>query len=120
MTARGKFNDLIKFQRRSTAADGYGNRLGTWSDLCGPFYARMRPVSGGASGKEQAITGRLVGVQSWEMVVMKVADTAAVTTQDRVVDVRSGQIFDIVSISNPDEKLRELSMFVKSYDAETQ
>lgn len=120
MTARGKFNDLMKFQRRTTTADGYGNQLGTWADLSGPFYARMRPVAGGASGKEQPITGRLVGVQTWEMVVIRCADTAAVTVQDRAIDVRSGQAFDIISISNPDERLRELSIYVKSYDAETQ
>lgn len=120
MTARGKLNDLMKFQRRSTAADGYGNQLGTWSDLCGPFYVRMRPVAGGASGKEQPITGRLVGVQTWEMVISRCQDTAGLTVQDRAIDLRSGQAYDIVSISNPDEKLHELSIYVKSYDAETQ
>src|SRR5262249_26290937 len=102
-------NSSVKFQKRATAGDGYGNVQGDWADLCGPFFARLRPIV----GREEILAQRLAGVQPYELTVPLCADTLTVTSECRAVEVNTGETFGIVDIRNPDERGFELAMMVR-------
>jgi head-tail adaptor len=115
MTTAGDLNEKISFQRRTSTSDGFGNNELGWAALCGPFSARIRPIN----GKEEVLVGKLAGVQPFEIVVWSCTATRAVTTEDRAINARTGQPYDITAIQNPDERNAFLSMLAKAGDAET-
>ena len=110
--AANRKRELVSFQRRDPGSDdGMGNVAeGASQLLCGPFYARLRPIN----GREEVLAQKLAGVQPFELVVGYCRDTAGVLTTDQVVNARTGAVYDITAIQNPDERRRELSMLVKA------
>lgn len=115
MPARtGQMRELVKFQRRTASADGYGNTLSVFADLYGPVYARLRPLK----GVEQSVDGRLSGVSDFEVTVRWTAALAGVTTEDRIIHARTGVTYNIVATQNPDERNAQLSFIVKSGTSE--
>jgi head-tail adaptor len=115
MSAAGELNQKISFQRRTSTPDGFGNNELGWAALSGPFSARIRPIN----GKEEVLVGKLAGVQPFEIVVWSSTKTRAITVEDRAVNARTGQAYDITAIQNPDERNGFLSMLAKAGDAET-
>jgi head-tail adaptor len=114
-TTSGQMREKIRFQRRTSTPDGFGNNELGWTVLSGPFSARIRPIN----GKEEVLVGKLAGVQPFEIVVWSSNATRAVTTEDRAVNARTGQAYDITAIQNSDERNGFLSMLAKAGDAET-
>jgi head-tail adaptor len=100
----------MRFERRTGSPDGAGNTVETWAPLCGPFSARLRPIN----GKEEVLAGKLAGIQPYEIVVRYCRDTAGITPEDRAIDCRSGQRFDLAAIQNTDERRMWLSILAKA------
>lgn len=106
MTA-GELRERVRFERRGEGADdGYGNVSQPWTLIAGPMAAGLDPKSGDEPFDQQ----RLQGDQVFEIRVRWSNATRAVITNDRAVNVRTGDVYDIKSITNPDQKRRYLLM----------
>jgi len=112
----GAMRESIRFERRGSTPDGFGNSdaSGDWAPLCGPFSAQLLPIL----GREEIVVGRLNGVQPYNLTVPFCAATAGVTAADRAVNARTQTPYDITAIDNPDMRKMQLTMLVKSGSAE--
>ena len=111
----GKLRERVRFDRRAAQSDGMGNQAGAWSTLVSARAAQLTPQRGG----EQVIANRLQGVDNFDLVVRYDSVTSAVTTDDRVVDLRNpNRVFNILWIGNLDERKRYLWMILRQGVAE--
>lgn len=105
----GQLREKIKIQRRSSVSDGAGNFVSDWADLYTGIPARVVPLRGG----ESIISAKLHGTAIVEVHVRYSSDMASVTTDDRIVDERSGVSYNIRLIENQDERRRYLSFMAE-------
>lgn len=110
----GRLAERVRFERRASTDDGFGNHEGAWETLVSAVAAEIRPVS----GKEEVLAERLSGVTAFEIRVRASTDTLGVDVGDRAVNQRSGATFNIRSITNPDQRGRELLMTCTEGDAD--
>ena len=102
--------ERVRFERRTEAGDdGYGNVQYEWAKSAGPMAARISPTQ----GSEDVISDRLTGIGTVDILVRSFSASEALTPEDRCVDVRSGKIYNIRSIINPDEHRRYLLMLAE-------
>lgn len=104
----GSLSEVVAFQVRSEADDGYGNPV--TGDFATQFTepARLRPLK----GSEPVLAARLTGVQPFLLVVRGSARTRAVTPAWRAVNARTGAVYNIATVANPDERNAWLEMLV--------
>lgn len=109
---KGRFRESVNFQRRSTASDGYGNQVASWADMAGlvGFPARIAPMRGG----EDVIASKLQANGLVEIKVNSCVAIRGVTATDRIVDTRTGEVYNIRYIENKDERNRYVT-FVCEY-----
>lgn len=111
MTTAGQLRERITFSRRadlsdsSPPGDGYGNFDGDWQDQF-TVWARCAP----ARGAESIQAARLAGRQPVVITVWSSSDTRQVRPEWRATDARSGTIYNVRSIANPDERRQFLDM----------
>lgn len=86
-----KLNARLKFQRRATTSDGYGNEEGAFADLGVERYGELRPTRGG----EDVQASRLTGKALFDFWVSSDAGTRGVSPGDRAVDIRTGRTFNV-------------------------
>lgn len=92
----GELTEAVRFERRGApVSDGAGNFEGAWQTLIGRRSAKLQATRGG----EQVIAQRLTGTAPWDLWVRAGRETRAVTQADRVVDLRSGRVFNIRAIA---------------------
>lgn len=93
MTA-GQLRYAIRFERRKDAPDGYGNTISTWQ---GEYECRadMTWLRGG----ENVLAARLQGVRTMALMIRDCVAARAITSDFRAVDKRTGDIFNIRSVS---------------------
>jgi SPP1 family predicted phage head-tail adaptor len=89
MTA-GELRDRVRFERRQTSDDGYGNTVAEWIPELS-VSARVQPLR----GTEAVMASRLQGVQPVLIVVRASAASRAITPEWRAVDARSGTVYAI-------------------------
>jgi len=106
-TTTGQMRERVVFLKRaSTVGDGAGNYGGAFTPVLAgngqPFEcaARIMPKLGG----EEVTAARLQGVQPMVITERGGAIVRAITPQHAIKDVRHGVIYNIKSISNPDER----------------
>ncbi len=88
----GRLKERIRFDRRPTIADdGTGNTLGAWATYLGPVWAEIKPARGG----EVIQMARLTGTRAIEILIRSTAIARALTTTDRAVNTRTGEVFNI-------------------------
>ena len=98
--------ELIYFQKRTEADDGFGNVV------TGPFAtvftepARLKP----GVGSETVQAARLTGVQPFTVTVRSNSRTRQVTPAWRIMNARDGRLMDIKAIANVDERRMYLSI----------
>jgi head-tail adaptor len=103
----GELREMVRFERRRQIADdGYGNVLSGWTIIAGPMPARVEPQT----GSEDVIAERPTGVQPVAITVRWSKTAAVVEPQDRAVDRRNNRIWNILSVSNNDERKQYLNM----------
>jgi len=104
LTGAGLLRERVRFERRATADDGYGNKVDAWELLTGPVAARIKPLRGG----ETVLAQRLESVVTVEITVRSSAATRGVNEADRIVDARTGEGYNIRAVVNADERGRYL------------
>lgn len=103
----GELRERIGFYRRVDIDDGAGNIQSGFAEA--PFFqaqANVRPKLGG----ESVQAGRLAGSNLVNITVRYSSNAALVTTDWRARDERSGVIYNIRSIIDPDKRKRWLEM----------
>jgi len=98
MTTAGALRHRFAFDRRETVDDGYGN---TQAEFVEQFvvWAGVQARFGG----ETVTAARLAGQQPVTVTVRKSEQTAQINPDWRARDVRSGEIYNIRSIADPDD-----------------
>lgn len=87
-------------QSRSTAIDAVGGQAVTWTDVCS-LWAQVEPTS----GQEITVGGAL---RSESMFTVTTRYYAGITPKMRILF--EGQIFEIVSVNDTNQRHRELVM----------
>jgi head-tail adaptor len=109
MTA-GQLRERVRFERRYAAADdGYGNTVGAWS-----FLMAMRARIDPGAGREDVLSAKLAGLQIWTITVRWCQASKGLRPADRAINERTGEIYNIVSAANEDERRRYISMTCQS------
>ncbi|MGY3607670.1 MULTISPECIES: phage head closure protein [unclassified Bradyrhizobium] len=109
MTSAGQLSHRIAFDKRQDIDDGYGN---TQSDFVEQFvvWAGVQAKFGG----ETVTAARLAGQQPLTITVRQSSKTEQVTTDWRARDARSGEIYNIRSIVDPDDSGAYFEMLCQS------
>jgi len=111
MTDPGRMRERVRFERRGDIEnDGHGTVIGDFEPMFGSVAAKITPRLGG----ETVISSRLQGVQPFTVTVRSSSDTRCVDATCRCVNERTGAIYDIRAISNPDQKNKFLDMLVEA------
>jgi SPP1 family predicted phage head-tail adaptor len=108
----GHLRSRCAFERRDATADIYGNTSSGWVALV--------TVSGGLSverGRERMDAGRLESAVGGVLTVRSSSETRAITAADRVTIV--GDVYVIISITDPDQRGATLEMLVERGGAAT-
>lgn len=103
----GELRWRIGFYKVVAADDGYGNTTSGYG--ANPEFsvaANVKPKLGG----EGIQAGRLAGKNYVNITVRRSSDTALVTNDWRAKDERSGEIYNIRSIIDPDGKREWIEM----------
>lgn len=86
-----KMNARLKFQRRTTTPDAYGNEEGAWADLGVERYGELKPTRGGEDVQASRLSGRTL----FDFWTQADAGTRGIGPGDRAVDVRTGRLFNV-------------------------
>lgn len=116
MTAGDLRERVIFAKRPATVPDQYGNQEDSFQDQF-TLYARIRPVKGRITsflGEESVEAQRLTAIQPVVIMVRVSLNSTLVTTAWRATSVRTGVIYNILSIANTDEKNAYLEMLCQS------
>jgi head-tail adaptor len=101
MPSAGQLRDKIRFQRRGSVSDEYGNEeAGAWEDVF-TVSANIAP----ARGREEVLGQRLQGVRPVEIAVRWSSQTVQIATHWRAVNARNpAEQYNIHDIRDPDGK----------------
>ena len=109
MPSGGRLRERVRFDRRAEYDDGAGNMQAGWSTL-GEVPAEIKPVRGG----EALLAGKLAGKVPAEITVRWSRALGAgdlrLTTDDRAVDARTGDAYQIRAIENRDMRRQWLTL----------
>ncbi len=94
MTA-GTLREKIRFQSRTNENDGYGNTKAEWTTAydCRADLLWLR-------GGESVLAGRLEGVKTAVFTIRDCVDARAVTSEYRVVNLRTDEVFNVRSVNS--------------------
>jgi head-tail adaptor len=111
MTA-GQLKHRMHFQARSLVSDGWGGpELPT-----GPYETQFTAAAGltAIRGGETTMAARLTGRQPYVVRVRQSADTKRVRHDWRIVDARTGAVYEVRSpVHDPDQKRAYLEFVVE-------
>lgn len=105
----GEFRDLLRFEKRDEVDDGAGNHEGPWRARF-TQCAAMTPLRGG----ETVIAARLEGRQPAVFKVYCNAETRQITSDWRMVDVRSGAVYAVQSVVDMERTGRFLTIMAEA------
>lgn len=97
--------EKVIFAERAVTSDGYGGTDGAFVDQF-TVAARIRPRLGG----EEVMAARLQGKTLATITVRYSTDTLQITSDWRATDARNGDVWNIRSVVNPDERKLFLDM----------
>ncbi|HYD66172.1 head-tail adaptor protein [Azospirillum sp.] len=104
-----QLRERVAFEKRSVVSDGFGNVRGEFEQQ---FVCAAAIVA--KFGGEAVTAARLSGQQPVVITVRQVGATAEITTDWRARDVRTGVIYNIRSIADPDAGGQWLEMLCQS------
>lgn len=99
----------VAFERRVDTDDGFGNTVGDWAEQF-QCAANLEPKF----GTEAVMAGRLSGTNTYVLTVRYSSQSKVVTTDWRARNVRTGEIYNIRSITDANEMHQWLGMLVQS------
>ena len=111
----GELRERVRFERRVKAGDdGFGNVTYAWQAITGTVGANLEP-----QGSSETVDQELLRADaSFGVTVRWSKQTQAIVTNDRMINARTGEVYDIRSIGNPDQRRRYLVMTVVKSGAE--
>lgn len=89
MAAAGSLRERVRFERRTVAADEYGNEQGVWSTVA-TLWAKVAPKPTGRG--EDVQQGRLSGKALYTVVVRSSSASRSLLVGDRAVIVNAGAL----------------------------
>jgi head-tail adaptor len=96
----GELRSRISFHKRIVIDDGYGNERGGYSEVAEfTVAARVKPKLGG----ESVLASRLTGTNFVNITVRRSSSTVLVGEDWIAKDARSGVVYNIRSIIDPNE-----------------
>lgn len=95
---------LFAFELRPLTSDGYGNTEAVAFEERFRVHGQLMPRLGG----ETVMASRLSGSQPATIKLRSSPQLREVTPEWRIRDVKSGAVYNIRSIANPDQRDREL------------
>lgn len=102
----GELRERISFEYRAATDDGYGNPIsGDWTEGY-RTAARIQPLRGG----EGVQAARLEGRQPFILKIRVSALALTITTDWRAHNTRTGEVYEIRSHANTDEKRKYLEL----------
>lgn len=106
--AAGQMRERVRFQRRRPEVDKWGNVEGEWATLA-ERAAQIRPMKGSEALEAGKLEGRapVEIIVRWDHTIG--AGASEVVPDDRIVDVRSGRVFNIQAVENRDQRRRFLT-----------
>lgn len=102
----GALSERLAFEARLAIDDGYGNTVA--GDYAVQFNAaaRITPLKGG----EAVIADRLQGTQPYVLTIRYCDAAKLLKPEWRARNLRTGAIYEIKSIANPDEKRKYMAI----------
>lgn len=111
----GDLRAKVKFQRRASGTDDYGNPVSGWADLGIERRASLLPARGG----EHVQAGRIAGKAQWDCWVRSDSGTRTINAGDRIVDARdASRTFNISFVGDMDGDRRWLLIQAESGGAD--
>lgn len=110
--ARITANDLrdrVSLEKREEIDDGYGGTVGAWV----PQFERNACILL-SKGGETVIAARLQSVQPALIIVRYDAQTAAITAAWRLIETRSGTVYNIRTVADMERRGRFITMLCES------
>lgn len=105
----GQLRERVHLQKWAVTTDEFGNEIGGGFVTQFTAAARLRPLR----GTETVMQSRLTGTQPYVATIRSSAAARQVTTDWQVVDARnSARVFNITSITNPDERNQYLDLLI--------
>jgi SPP1 family predicted phage head-tail adaptor len=104
----GAMRERVSIIAPSTTPDGYGGTSGPATTVLSGFAARITPQM---RGTEQLLAQGLQATALYTVWVRSTSETRTITENMSVQDDRTGTIYNIRLIANPDERGRFLCMF---------
>ena len=98
-SGRGRFYHRVAWDRRDVADDGYGNEVADWAEQ---FQTRAGFTF--LRGSEAVIAARLEGRQPVIVRVRVSSQTRQITTDWRMRDARTGEVYAVRSIIETDDR----------------
>ena len=98
----GELRSRVRIEARGASQSKYSSGAEPFSAIAADRPAKIAPLKGG----EEVIAGRLQGVSVYEITVRDEAAFAAASTAWRIVDERTGEIFNIKHTANHDQRGR--------------
>lgn len=91
-TGAGPMREILAFEKREFVIDAYGNSVGDWVEVF-RAAAALDPRQGG----EAVMSARLSGLQPYDVAIRYTTTAAAVSSEWRCRDVRTGKVYAIKS-----------------------
>ena len=101
----GSLHDRVRFERRANTVDDFGNQGGVWETIV-ETRARIRVLS----GREPELADKAESTLTVEVTVRYQAALASLRGDDRMVDVATGEVFDILWTANKDRRSRMITL----------
>lgn len=111
----GKLLDRVRFEREGDGENDGGVIRTAWTPVGGDAdratrSAKLEPTRGG----EATVSGRIQGSAVYDLWVIFDSLTSTISAGDRVVNARSGDIYAIGWVDDPDRRRRWLLLQVTS------
>lgn len=106
----GKLRTKVRVERRGPpVSDGAGNFTSDWGTVC-ERHAQIKAVPVTNASPEAIIQGRLSGTAFMSVTVRFDVSTRTITSDDRVVNVETGEIYNVRSALDLDSDRRFITM----------
>lgn len=110
MTGAGSFRDRVNVTRLKKQADGAGGTRTVFETKWSSIPAQILPMRGG----EEVKGGRLASVSDFEITTRADSVTRLIVPTDRLVNTRTGVIYEVKHIADLKGENRELLFTCRS------
>ena len=107
----GALRQRVRFERRASGLFNTGGVVeADWAPLLGPVWASVLPLRGG----EQVVDARSRAVAQFDVWIRFNTASAGVDAQDRMIDARSGETYDVQWARDWDGRRTWIRLLVQS------